>query len=108
MERWRRNPAVFWIIGLPRTLWLLVFFLMPLALVWLLIFAELRGVIGMEVTGTLDNYARALDPLSLKIFGKSFALAGIPTVYPLVLGFPVALPIVFAPPPWSALMLLPI
>src|SRR3546814_12692328 len=60
----------------------------------------------MEVTGTLDNYARALDPLYLQIFGKSFVFAGITTVVSLVLGFPVALAIVFAPPRWRALLLL--
>jgi len=106
MESWRRNPAVFWVIGLPPTVWLLLFFLVPLALVWVLSFAELRGVIDMEVTGTLANYARALDPLYLQIFGKSFVFAGLTTVVSLVFGFPVALAIVFAPPRWRALLLL--
>ena len=96
MESWRRNPAVFWIIGLPPTVWLLLFFLVPLTLVWVLSFAELRGVIDMEVTGTLDNYARALDTLYLQIFGKSFVFAGLTTLVSLVFGFPVALAIVFA------------
>ncbi|MEQ9135818.1 MAG: ABC transporter permease [Thalassobaculum sp.] len=106
MESWRRNPLVFWVIGLPPTAWLLVFFLVPLALVWVLSFAELRGVVDMEVTGTLANYWRALDPLYLQIFGKSFVFAGLTTLVSLVFGFPVALAIVFAPRRWRAVLLL--
>ena len=68
VENWRRNPLVFWMVGLPPTVWLLLFFLVPLGLIWILSFAELRGLLEMEVTGTLDNYARALDPLYLQIF----------------------------------------
>lgn len=106
MESWRRNPLVFWVVGLPPTAWLLLFFLVPLALVWVLSFAELRGVVDMEVTGTLANYVRALDPLYLQIFGKSFVFAGLTTVVSLVFGFPVALAIVFAPRRWRAVLLL--
>ena len=87
MESWRHNPLVFWVIGLPPTAWLLGFFLVPLALVWVLSFAELRGVVDMEVTGTLANYARAIDPLYLQIFVKSFVFAGVTTVVSLVFGF---------------------
>ncbi len=93
-------------VGLPPTVWLLLFFLVPLALIWILSFAELRGLVEMEVTGTLANYARALDPLYLQIFAKSFLFAGVTTVVSLVFGFPVALAIVFAPPRWRALLLL--
>ncbi len=106
MESWRRNPLVFWVIGLPPTIWLLLFFLVPLTLVWALSFAELRGVVDMEVTGTLANYWHALDPLYLQIFGKSFLFAGLTTVVSLVFGFPVALAIVFAPRRWRAILLL--
>ena len=106
MENWRRNPLVFWVIGLPPTAWLLLFFLVPLALVWVLSFAELRGVVDMEVTGTLANYQRAFDPLYLQIFGKSFVFAGLTTLVSLVFGFPVALAIVFAPRRWRAVLLL--
>ena len=106
MESWRRNPLVLWVIGLPQTAWLLGFFLVPLALVWVLSFAELRGVVDMEVTGTLANTTRAIDPLYLQIFVKSFVFAGVTTVVSLVFGFPVALAIVFAPRRWRALLLL--
>ncbi|WP_420566232.1 ABC transporter permease [Thalassobaculum sp.] len=106
MENWRRGRSAFWLIGLGPTFWLVLFFLIPLAIVWLYSFAELRGLVDMEVTGTLDNYARALDPLYLEVFGKSVVFAGITTVVSLIVGFPVALAIVFAPPRWRPILLL--
>ena len=106
MDSWRHNRAVFWLIGLGPTVWLALFFLIPLAVVWLYSFAELRGVVGMEVTGTLANYARALDPLYLEVFAKSLLFAGLTTAVALVVGFPVAMAIVFAPPRWRPILLL--
>ncbi|SDF62442.1 ABC transporter permease [Thalassobaculum litoreum] len=106
MENWRRGRSAFWLIGLGPTVWLVLFFLVPLAIVWLYSFAELRGLVDMEVTGTLDNYARALDPLYLGVFGKSVVFAGLTMVVSLIVGFPVALAIVFAPPRWRPVLLL--
>lgn len=106
MEDWRRGRSAFWLIGLGPTFWLVLFFLVPLAIVWLYSFAELRGLVDMEVTGTFDNYARALDPLYLEVFGKSVVFAGITTAISLVVGFPVALAIVFATPRWRPVLLL--
>ena len=79
MDSWRRNPLVFWIFGIPPSVWLIVFFLAPLALVWAFSFGEKRGIVDIAITGTLENYWRALDPLYLQIFAKSFWFAGITT-----------------------------
>ena len=106
VESWRRNPLVFWIIGLPPTFWLVVFFLVPLALVWALSFGEKRGVVDIEITWALDNYIRAFDPLYLKIFAKSLWIAGITTVVCLIVGVPVAFFITFAPARWKPWLLL--
>lgn len=106
MENWRRGRSAFWLIGLGPTVWLALFFLIPLTIVWLYSFAELRGVVDMEVTGTLSNYARALDPLYLEVFGKSLVFAGITTLVSLVAGFPVAIAIVFSSPRWRPVLLL--
>jgi spermidine/putrescine transport system permease protein len=106
VENWRRGRSAFWLIGLGPTVWLVLFFLLPLGIVWLYSFAELRGLVDMEVTGTLDNYARALDPLYLEVFGKSLVFAGLTTAVSLVVGFPVALAIVFATPRWRPVLLL--
>jgi len=106
MDNWRRNPLVFWVIGLPPTFWLLVFFLIPLGLIWVLSFGEKRGVVEIEITWVLDNYARALDPIYLQIFVKSLWMATATTLICLLVGFPIAFMITFAPARWKPLLLL--
>ena len=106
MESWRRHRLVFWVTALPPSLWLLLFFLIPLGIVWVLSFGEKRGLIDVAIVWTLDNYARALDPLYLQIFAKSLWIAGLTTFVCLVVGFPVAFAIAFAPARWRPLLLL--
>ena len=106
MDSWRRNPLVFWVISLPPTFWLLVFFLVPLGLIWVLSFGEKRGVVDIEITWVLDNYTRALDPLYIRIFVKSLWMATATTLLCLLVGFPVAFMITFAPARWRPLLLL--
>jgi spermidine/putrescine transport system permease protein len=97
---------VFWLFSLPPTLWLIAFFLVPLAFVWLLSFGEKQGIIEIAITGTLDNYARALHPLYLWIFAKSIGFAGLTTLICLVIALPIAVAMAFASPRWKALLLL--
>jgi len=106
MERLKRHPIGFWVCCLPPSLWLLLFFLVPLGFVWVLGFGEKRGLIDVEVTWTLENYIRALDPLYLGIFAKSIWISGVTMVICLIIGLPVALGIVFAPPRWKPFLLL--
>jgi spermidine/putrescine transport system permease protein len=106
MESWRKNPKVFWALNLPPSLWLLIFFIIPLSLVFILSFGERRGIIDVDITGTLDNYARALEPLYLQIMWKSIVVAGLATVACLLVAYPVAFAIAFAPNRWKPLLLL--
>ena len=106
MDSWRKNPIVFWALNLPPTFWLVVFFIVPLGLVWVLSFGEKRGIVDVAITGTLDNYARALDPLYLEIFWKSIWMAALATLACLIFGYPVAFAIAFAPDRWKPLLLL--
>ncbi|NIM27767.1 MAG: ABC transporter permease subunit [Gammaproteobacteria bacterium] len=106
MDSWRRTPLVFWILGIPPSVWLIAFFLAPLALVCAFSFGEKRGIVDIAITGTLENYWRALDPLYLQIFAKSFWFAGITTAICLVVAFPIALAITFASPRWKPVLLL--
>ncbi len=69
-------------------------------------FGEKRGIVDIAITGTLENYWRALDPLYLQIFAKSFWYAGITTAICLVVAFPIALAITFASPRWKPILLL--
>ncbi|MGA1599044.1 MAG: ABC transporter permease [bacterium] len=106
MDYWRKSPRAFWSLGLPPTFWLFAFFLAPLALIWGLSFGEKQGILEVAITGTLDNYLRALQPLYLQIFLKSFWYAGLTTFFCLVISFPVALAITFASDRWKPILLL--
>ncbi len=106
MEHWRQQPVVFWTFILPGGLWLLGFFLAPLALVWVMSFGERSGPVDIVITGTLENYLKALDPIYLGLFWKSFWIAGVATALVLIVSFPIALAVSFAPPRAKALILL--
>ena len=97
MDSWRKNPLIFWVFAVPPAAWLLLFFLTPLALIWVFSFGEKSGLIDVHITWTADNYMRALDPLYLQIFLKSFWFAGVTTAVCLIVGFVVAIAITFAP-----------
>ena len=106
MEGWRTNRRAFWTFFLPPTAWLVLFFLAPLALIWAFSFGEKRGLVEIAINGTLENYVRALDPLYLRIFGKSFWYAALTTLICLAVGLPVAVAITFAPGRWKPVLLL--
>lgn len=106
MDDWKRHPLVFWLFSIPPTFWLFLFFLVPLALIWVFSFGEKRGIVDIETTWTLANYARSLEPIYLQIFAKSFWFAGVTTLICLLIGFPVAIAITFAPARWRPILLL--
>jgi len=106
MENWRRHPLVFWVTSLPPTFWLVAFFLVPLAMVWIFSFSEKQGIIDLELTWTLDNYARAVEWIYLEILLKSFWMAALTTLFCFILGFPVAFAISFASAKWKPVLLL--
>jgi spermidine/putrescine transport system permease protein len=105
-QNWKSAKALFGTVLIPPVIWLAVFFLVPMGIVWLYSFGENQGLTEIALTGTFSNYLRALDPLYLKIFIKSVGIAGLTTLICLVLGFPVALAITFAPPKAKTWLLL--
>jgi len=92
--------------AIPPIAWVVLFFLAPLAIVWAYSFGQNAGLTDVEINGTFDNYIRALQPLYLGIFAKSVVVAGLTTLLCLIIGFPVALAIVFASEKWRAWLLL--
>jgi len=109
MENWRKSPIVFMFTLLPPALWLTAFFVLPLSLLWLFSFGEKSGITGIDITWTLANYARALEPLYLGIFLKSLWIAGATALICLIIGLPVALAISFASTrtrPWLLLLII--
>ncbi len=105
-QTWRQARSAFAAIAAPPLVWLLLFFLIPLAVIWAYSFGENVGPVTIDFTGTFANYARALGPLYLGIFWKSILVAGLTTLLCLLVGFPVALAIAFAGPRTKAWLLL--
>ena len=105
-QDWKTNKRVFAAVSLPTLFWVIVFFLVPMAIVWLYSFGENKGLTEIEFSGTLDNYKRATEWLYLTIFGKSFAVAALVTLICLIIGFPVAMAITFASEKWRPWLLL--
>ncbi len=96
-----------WLGLLPAVLWLLIFFLLPLGLVFLMSFAE-RGLYGgVRWTFGLGNYRRAIDPFYLPVYGRSFLLATMTTVLCLLISYPIAYYIALrADPRWKRALLI--
>ena len=105
-QHWKSAKGLFGAVLGPPLFWLVLFFMIPMGIVWLYSFGENRGLTEIALTGTFSNYLRALDPLYLKIFVKSVGIAGLTTLLCLVIGFPVALAITFAPPKAKTWLLL--
>jgi spermidine/putrescine transport system permease protein len=106
LENWRLHRRLFASIAAGPLGWLILFFILPLGIVWLYSFGTATSSTEVAISGTFANYARAIDPLYLQIFGKSVAIAALTTVLCLVIGFPVALAIAFAPERWRGWLLM--
>ena len=86
--------------------WIVVFFIVPMAVVWLYSFGQNTGPADIAISGTLENYKRATEWLYVSIFLKSLAVSALVTLICLVVGFPVAMAITFAPTNWRPWLLL--
>ncbi len=95
--RFFRSHPAFRIVAVlsPSAFWLLVFTLIPLGIVIYYSFLT-RGPWGtIEFEFTLDSYRQVVDPLFLKILGRSFILAVLTVVICLGAGYLVAYWIAF-------------
>lgn len=77
-------------ILIPPAAWLIVFFVVPLVVVFAYSFFE-RGTYGEIIYSfSFDNYIRAIDPLYLSTLWRSIRLSLIATGISLVFGYPLA------------------
>jgi spermidine/putrescine transport system permease protein len=106
VDSWRANLRAFWTLGTPGTFWLLVFFLVPLAYMFGISFSEKISITENAFTGTLANYIRAFDAVYLQIIWKSIWISVLATAFCLLLAYPIAFGICFAPDKWKPLLLL--
>lgn len=87
-DRRRRNLASY-ILATPTLLWLIIFFLVPYAIV--LIYSFLTpDVFDVRFEFSMDAYRQVMDGTYLRPFYLAFRLAFLTTVLCLLLGFPVA------------------
>ncbi len=112
MDSWKDNGRVFWILALPATFWLIVFFILPLGLLFLMSFGEKAVIDGqvsiteIDISGTLVNYLRSFEGLYLGIIWKSVWISALATALCLATAYPIAFGICFAPERWKPLLLL--
>jgi spermidine/putrescine transport system permease protein len=90
----------------PVTVWLGLFFLVPLLLILAYSFGT-SGVYGGITLGfNPGNYLKVFDPLYLEIIGRTFVIAGINTLLCLALGYPLAYFIALQGPQWRNALIL--
>jgi len=75
---------------LPSYFWVIVFFILPLILLFTISFASKQTYGGYEINFHLDNYARAIDPIYLKIAIRTFFYSITTTIFCFLLGYPIA------------------
>jgi len=90
----------------PSLFWLIVFFFLPLILVFAISFGQRGTYGGVKWLLNLGNYARFFDPLYLRIFGRTVYIAGATTLICLLAGYPLAYFIATRPPQWRNVLLL--
>lgn len=94
-----------WLLFAPLAVWLVAFVVAPALILVGYSFSE-RDELGRVVfTFTLENYARAFDPVYLAVFGRSVAYAAITTGICAVLAYPVAWTLAQARAPWRERLL---
>jgi spermidine/putrescine transport system permease protein len=112
LEEWKSNSRVFATLATPGTIWLLLFFIIPLGFLLALSFSS-KAVIDGQVsineyaylTG-IENYTRALNPDIISIFLRTLWWSGLATLACLLVGYPIAFGICFMPEKWRPLALL--
>jgi spermidine/putrescine transport system permease protein len=87
----RRHPGWrAWALLTPMVAWLVLFVVVPTAILFVYSFCERDEVGGVIFSFTLENYRRVLDPVYLWIFIRSVGYAGLTTLICVVIGYPMA------------------
>jgi spermidine/putrescine transport system permease protein len=98
----RRRLIPYFLLG-PGTIWLVLFFVVPL--IYLARLSLESGVVGnLEFNWNWSNYSEALSLYDSQ-FVRSFVYAGVATLLALVIGYPLAYAIAFKAGRWRNVML---
>lgn len=95
-----QNAIIALIVG-----WLTLFVLIPNVMIIGTSFLTRDEANLIEMTFTLDNYWRLMDPLYAKVLWHSFYMAIIATIICLVIGYPFAYVVAKMPEKWRPVML---
>lgn len=95
-----QNAIIALIVG-----WLTLFVLVPNAMIIGTSFLTRDEANLIEMTFTLDNYLRLMDPLYIKVLWHSFYMAIVATLICLVVGYPFAYIVAKMPEKWRPFML---
>jgi len=99
--RWRA-----WLLLAPMVAWLVLFVVVPTAILLVYSFCERDEVGRVVFSFTLENYRRVADPVYLRIFNRSIGYAALTTVICIGVGYPVAYCIGRAREAWRQRLLL--
>jgi spermidine/putrescine transport system permease protein len=112
LDDWKSNRNVFWTLATPGTIWLVLFFLIPISILFVLSISDKLVVNGETSINDYDyltgiaNYLRSLDPNIISIFLRTLWWSALSTLACLLIGYPLAFGICFAPERARPLLLL--
>jgi spermidine/putrescine transport system permease protein len=112
LEDWKTNRNAFWTLFSPGTFWLLVFFLIPLSILFVLSFSDKAVIDGRISINEYDyftgigNYVRSFASEYPRIMWKSIWVSALATFICLITAYPIAFGICFAPDKWKPILLL--
>ena len=112
MEDWKDFRRVFLTLASPGSLWMLVFFIIPMAFLFVLSFSSKAVVDGETSTtaydyfSTLNNYVAAGGESYLVLLWRAIWTSTIATVICLALAYPLAMAVCFAPERLRPILLL--
>lgn len=93
------------VFGGPGLLYITVFMAVPVALVLVYSFFTRGRFGGIVWEFTLENYARAIEPVYLNVLSNSLVIAGVTTIIALAIGYPTAYAIALLSPKWRTVAL---
>ena len=93
-----------WLLA-PGLGWLALFLLLPCLLVLVYSFLERGAYGGIDYVFTWENYRRTVDPLYLDILLRSAKIAGLATLFAVLIGYPAAYAITRSTPRRQAVFL---
>ena len=112
MDDWKDFRRVFLTLASPGTLWMLVFFIIPMTFLFILSFSSKAIVDGETSTtaydyfSTFSNYVAAGGQSYLVLLWRAIWTSAIATAICLALAYPLAMAVCFAPERWRPLLLL--